>query len=420
MLRLWAITGQGRLFESLQYRDYRLFWFGQLISVLGFQMLMLTQIWLVYDLTGSTVQLGLVGLSSAVPSIVLNLFGGVVADKVNPRRLIMGSQLLGAVVMVALATLTVTDVVQAWHVMIAAFLMGGLGAFDGPSRQSIFPHLIDRRSMQNAVALNSVIWQGTRIVGPAAAGILIGVVGPAIIFYMTAVGFVTFVLFLAAVRMPAIERRSSGSVMQDMGDGLAFIRRNFIFMFLLGMTFFNSFFGLSYVQLLPVFQKDVLHVSESGLGLLAGMAGTGALAGTFIVAAMGGIRRKGLVMIGGAMVFGVMLVLFGYSRWFWISVPLVALAGLSSSIYMVLAQTTLQMLVPDQFRGRVMGIWGITYNLMPMGGFQAGMVASLVDARFAVALGGVAVIGFALLGAARSTQVRGLGVLPVPEVRSPS
>jgi MFS family permease len=304
--------------------------------------------------------------------------------------------------------------------MIAAFLMGGLGAFDGPSRQAIFPHLIDRRSMQNAVALNSVIWQGTRIVGPAGAGVLIGVVGSAIIFYMTAVGFVTFVLFLAAVRMPSIERRNSRSVMRDMGDGLAFIGRNFIFMFLLGMTFFNSFFGLSYVQLLPVFQKDVLHVSESGLGLLAGMAGAGALAGTFIVAAMSGIRRKGVVMIGGAVVFGVTLVLFGYSSWFWISVVLVALGGLSSSIYMVLAQTTLQMLVPDQFRGRIMGIWGITYNLMPMGGFQAGMVASLVDARFAVALGGVAVIVFALLGAARSTQVRGLGVLPVPEVRSPS
>ena len=417
MLRLRGITADGRLFESLQYRDYRLFWFGQLVSVLGFQMLMLTQLWLVYDLTGSTIQLGLVGLSSAVPSIVLNLFGGVVADKVNPRRLIMATQLLGAVVILALATLALSDVIQAWHVMVAAFFMGGLMAFDGPSRQSIFPHLIDRRSMQNAVALNAVVWQGTRIVGPGLAGILIEVVGTAVIFYMTAVGFVIFVLFLAAVRMPQIERRSSGSVMRDMGEGLAFIRDNFIFAFLLGMTFFNSFFGLSYVQLLPVFQKDVLNVSESGLGLLAGMAGVGALSGTFIVASMSGIRRKGLVMIGGAVVFGATLVLFGYSRWFWVSVPLVALAGFSSSIYMVLSQTALQMRVPDQFRGRVMGIWIITYNLMPLGGFQAGVVASLVDVRFAVALGGVAVMGFALLGAARSAEVRGLGVLPVAEVR---
>ena len=390
MHALSAIKSRTHIFDALRYRDYRLFWSGQVVSVLGFQMLIVAQGWLVYDLTGSRLQLGLVGLSSAVPAIVLNLVGGVAADKVNPRRLIMGTQSIAAVVLVVLATLTLTDLVRPWHVMVTAFLMGGLGAFDQPSRQAIFPHLIDRRSLMNAVALNA-----------------------AVTFYLAAAGFVVFVLFLAAVQMPPIERATSANFLRDMAAGLRFIRDNHIFTFLLGMTFFNSFFGLSYIFLMPVFQKDILRVGASGLGLLLAMGGVGALSGTMIVTSLGNVRRKGLLMIGGAVAFGITLLLFAYSPWFGLSLVLVTLAGGTSSAYMISAQSTLQMLVPDQFRGRVMGFWGMTYQIMPLGGFQAGVLATIVSAPFAVALGGIAVIAFAILGAARDTQVRHLGTQPV-------
>ena len=405
-----SIKSRTHVFEALRYRDYRLFWMGQLVSVVGLQMLMVAQGWLVYDLTGSRLQLGLVGLSSAAPSILLNLFGGVVADKVNPRRLIMATQSISCLVLLVLATLTALHLVQPWHIMVVAFLMGGLGAFDGPSRQVIFPYLIDRKVLMNAVALNSTVWQSTRIVGPALAGVLLAVVGPSVIFYLAALGFGTFVLFLAAVRMPAIVRNTSSHFMSDMGDGLRYIWNNHIFAFILGMTFFNSFFGLSYIQLMPVFQKDVLHVGPSGLGLLLAMGGVGALSGTLIVGALGNFRAKGLLMIVGAVAFGLLLLLFAYSRWFPISLVLVALAGAASSIYMISAQITLQMLVPDQFRGRVMGIWGIAYNLMPLGGFQGGVLATLFGAPVAVAVGGSAVIAFAILAAARNVQIRRLGL----------
>ena len=408
-----TLQGRSRTLEALRYRDYRLYWFGQLISVLGHQMLIMALGWMVYDMTGSRLQLGLLGLVTAVPAILLNLAGGVVADKVNPRRLIMGTQTTAAVVVGVLATLSATGHVQPWHIMVTAFLMGGLGAFDQPSRQAIFPHLIERRAMMNAVALNSSIWQGTRILGPALAGVLIDLVGASIAFYLAAAGFITFVLFLSNVRMPQIEREPSANFLQDMASGLKFIRDNHIFTFLLGMTFFNSFFGMSYIFLMPVFQKDVLRVGASGLGLLLAMGGVGALSGTIIVASLGNIRRRGLLMIGGAVAFGFLLVLFANSRWFPVSLVLVGLAGAASSIYMVLAQSTLQILVPDQFRGRVMGFWGITYSLMPLGGFQGGVMATIFSAPIAVALGGSAVIAFALLGAGRNSQIRRLGTQPV-------
>ena len=408
-----TIQGRSHALEALRYRDYRLYWFGQLISVLGHQMLIMALGWLVYDITGSRLQLGLLGLVTAVPAILLNLAGGVVADKVNPRRLIMGTQTTAAVVVGVLATLSATGHILPWHIMVTAFLMGGLGAFDQPSRQAIFPHLIERRALMNAVALNSSIWQGTRILGPALAGVLIDLVGASIAFYLAAAGFITFVLFLSNVRMPQIKRDPSANFLQDMASGLRFIRDNHIFTFLLGMTFFSSFFGMSYIFLMPVFQKDVLMVGASGLGLLLAMGGVGALSGTIIVASLGNIRRRGLLMIGSAVAFGCLLVLFAYSRWFPVSLVLVGLASAASSIYMVLAQSTLHILVPDQFRGRVMGFWGITYSLMPLGGFQGGVMATIFSAPIAVALGGSAIIAFALLGAGRNSQIRRLGPQPV-------
>lgn len=396
------------MLEALVYRDFRLFWFGSLASVMGFQMLILTQSWMIYDLTGSKVQLGLVGLASAVPSIGLTLFGGVVADKVDQRRLIIVTQLLAVVIVVALGVLTLMDRIAPWHLMVSAFIMGGVGAFDMPSRMAIFPYLIERRSMMNAVALNSVIWQGTRVIGPAAAGMIIALVGPAYTYLTAAAGFLIFVLFLALVRVPRVARASSGNMLKDMRQGLAFVRDNHIFGFLLGMTFFNSFFGMSYIQLMPVFQKDILLVDERGLGLLLAAGGAGALLGTLAVASVGKRLPPGWLIIGGGFLFGATILAFASSRWFLPSLGLVFLGGLMSSVYMIAVQSTLQMLVPDQFRGRVMGFWGMTYTLMPLGGFQASIVASFLGAPFAIAVGASLVMAFAVLGAARNAQVRGL------------
>ncbi|MEE8442600.1 MAG: MFS transporter, partial [Dehalococcoidia bacterium] len=207
-------------------------------------------------------------------------------------------------------------------------------------------------------------------------------------------------------------RSSSANFFQEMIAGLTFIRNHHIFTFLLGMTFFNSFFGMSYILLMPVFQKDILNAGPSALGLLLSMGGAGALTGTAIVLSLGNFRRRGLLMIAGAVSFGCMVIAFAFSRWLPLSLLLVTLAGASSSIYMIIAQSTLHMLVPDHFRGRIMGFWGITYFMMPLGGFQAGLLASFFSASVPVAMGGAAVVAFALLGAARNPQIRRLGMPP--------
>ncbi len=400
------------MFEALGYRGYRLFWFGSLASVMGFQMLLLTQGWLMYRLTGSPVQLGLVGLASAVPSILLTFFGGVLADKVDQRRLIIATSFLGALIVVAMGLLTLAEMIQPWHLIVGALLLGGVGAFDMPSRQAIFPHLIERRSMMSAVTLNAMIWQGTRIVGPALGAVGIALAGPGYTFLAAAAGYVIFVLFLGMVRLPKVERTVSGNMLKEMGQGLAYVRGNHLFAFLLGMTFFNSFFGMAYITLMPIFQRDILQVGVGGLGWLMTLGGVGAFTGTFAVASIGKNLPKGRLIIGGALLFGASIVAFAYSQWFLLSLGLVFLGGMMSSVYMIAVQSTLQMLVPDQFRGRVMGFWGMTYTMLPLGGFQAGVVTSFLGAPFAVAMGGALVMAFAVVAAARNAQVRRLGADP--------
>jgi MFS family permease len=397
------------ILSALRYRNYRLFWFGQLASVTGFQILLVSQAWLVYDLTGSVLQLGLTGIFSAVPAIALALVGGVAADKLNRRSLLMLTQTLQAISVAILATLIATGLVEVWHIWINAAFISATGAFDMPSRQAIFPHLINRKDMTNAVALNSLIWQSTRVVGPAFAGIIITFMEIAAAFYFATIGFITFTIFLSLIRMPEISQSKKDNMGKEMLRGLGFIRDNNIFAFLLGMTFVNSFFGMSYIFLMPVFAKDILEAGPSGLGVLLAAQGLGGLTGTLLVTSRGKIQLQGRVIIGAAITFGVFLIFFAFSSWYFISIGLLFIAGSLLSVYMVISQSAMQLLVPDTYRGRVMGIWGLTYTfVLPLGGMQASAVASIFSPSIAVAFGAIMVILFALVGATGNSQIRNL------------
>ena len=262
---------------ALHYPAYRAFWLGLLASVSGFQMLRFGQFWLVYQLTGSPLALGYVGLANGVPAICLNLFGGVFADRFDQRRLIMTTQSLTASLIFVLATLTLLNVVQVWHVLVIAFCAGAVESFDQPARQSLYPHLIDRKVMVSAVALNSSIWQGTRIIMPAVAGCIIAWTGTAVAFYLAGLGFLTMATVMYRLQVPPITRQARGSAVHDIREGLTFIRQNSIFSFLIAMTFFNSFFGLAYITLMPVLAVEILHVGAKGQGLLMGAGGVGSL-----------------------------------------------------------------------------------------------------------------------------------------------
>ena len=403
-----------QVFAALRRPGFRRFWIGMVASVLGFQIMTVAQGWLVYDLTDSKLYLGYVGLAAGLPAIVLNLIGGVVADKVDQRKLLIVTQTLSGLIMLTLATLVLADLVQIWHVMVTAFLTGSVQAFDAPSRQALFPRLIEREDMMNAVALNSMVWQGTRVIGPAIGGIIIGTrLGISPGFYAAFLGFLLMAVMVSTLRLPPATRETGSSFIQDMAQGLNFVRTNRIFTFLIGMTFFNSVFGMSYIFLFPVFARDTFEAGTSGMGYLSAATGLGALLGTLVTASLGDFKRKGWLLLGGAVLFGVFLILFAATSEFIASLPLalvlVFLAGASTSIYMITVMSTLQTLVPNELRGRVMGIYGMTWSLLPVGAMQAGAIAEYTSASFAVGVGGGAVILFAVGMSLAGRQVRRLG-----------
>lgn len=381
-----------------------------LASVSGFQMLRFGQFWLIFQITESPLALGYVGLANGVPAILLNLFGGVAADKVDQRRLIMAAQSIIAVLVFVLATLTLLDVVRVWHILTMAFLAGSVEAFDQPARRALFPHLIDRKDMMSAVAMNGAIWPGTRIMAPAVAGLIIAWAGTAATFYISAVGFLIMAVVIYGLKVPKVPSRPSTSTIHDLREGLGFIGKNSMFSYLIAMTFFSSFFGMAYVPLMPLFAEEILKVGAAGQGWLLGVGGVGSLLTTIWFAAKGGNTSRSLLIIGGGVMSGISVVAFALTS-VWIGSFILALAlmffvGVFNTMQNTALQASLQMLVPDHIRGRVMGIYGMTYNIRPLGGMQAGALAILITAPFSIAVGGLAVTIFAVGSALASRNVR--------------
>ena len=400
---------------ALRYPAYRKYWFGTLASVSGFQMLTFAMLWVAYDLTNSPLFLGYVGALNAIPAILLNLFGGVFADMFDKRRLIIGCQLVTAALIFVLALMTLFDALHIYNLLLIAFLAGAVNAFDQPARQALYPHLIERSAIMSAVSLNAAIWQGTRIVAPAIAGLIIAYLGTSISLFLSGAGFVTMALVMVALKVPQIERGGSGNAARDMLDGLKFIIGNSAFSFLIAMTFFNSFFGMAYIFMMPIFAVDILKVGADGQGVLMGVSGVGALATTMILGSVGNFRQKGLMLIGGATAFGLSLMLFGTASQaypsYLLALGIMLFIGIFNSIYMISIMSSLQMMVPNSMRGRVMGFYGMTWSIMPLGGMQAGWIANYLGAPLAVFIGGLAVAGFAVGPAMLNKQVRNIGTL---------
>ena len=404
-----------KLPPALRYPQYRDYWLGTLASVGGFQMLMFGQGWLMFELTQSPLYLGYVGLANAASAIALNLFGGVFADRLDKRRLIFVTQLITASLIFLLGALTITGLVEVWHILAIAFVAGAVNAFDQPARQALYPHLIPRQAIVSAVALNSAVWQGTRIVAPAIAGFVISLVGTASSFFLAGAGFVVMAVVILMIKVPPIESSSGQSPMRDMLEGLKFIGGSAIFSFLIGMTFFNSFFGMAYIMMMPAFAVDILKVGADGQGALMSVGGIGALAVTMLLGSMGNFERKGLLIVGGGVAFGLSVAAFALTARYVGSYPLamalMVIMGISSSTYMISIMSSLQLLVPDNMRGRVMGFYNMTWSIMPLGAFQAGAVAEFVGIPAAIAIGGALVTLFALGPALLNRQVRNIGVI---------
>ena len=377
-------------------------------------MLTFGQFWLVYELTESPLFLGYVGAANAFAAIALNLFGGVFADKLDKRRLIIITQMTTAALIFLLATLTVTGLVAVWHILVIALITGAVNAFDQPARQALYPHLIDRSAMVSAVALNSAIWQGTRIIAPAAAGYVIATLGTSSTFFLAGGGFAIMAMVIFWLQVPNIET-SAGNPIQDMVDGLKFIKGDSVFWFLIGMTFFNSFFGMAYINMMPAITVDVLGLGAGAQGTMLSAGGVGAFSMTMLLGSRSNFRHKGLLIIGGGAMFGLSVAGFAITAHFFASFSLamffMVIMGMSSSIYMISIMSSLQLLVPDHMRGRVMGFYGMTWSIMPLSATQAGAVASFTNVPFALALGGILVAAFALGPALINKKLRNVGTL---------
>jgi MFS family permease len=400
--------GKARTILSvLRQRNYRFYWLGHFSSVLAQNMEMVAQSWLVLQLTNSPLLLGLTGLTNSIPTIALTLVGGVMADRTDRRGIVLFAQGITAAFFFILATLVISGRIRLWHILLLAFLSGCLRAFERPSRLALLPQTISKEEMPSAVALAGTIWQLNRLIGPAVAGMLIYLVDVGPTYYACFLSSVAALICWYLIRIQGYDfpGRQSG-LFQHMMDGLRFIRSDEVFYIFIAMTFFNSVFGMSYSILMPVFARDILLVGSQGFGFLQSAGGAGALGGTIMVAASARWRRKGLQAVSGAIVFGMLLVGFGFSSSYPLSLVLVLLIGLASQFYMTTISTILQLKLPDQFRGRVMGIFGLTWDLMPVGGAVAGTMAEYTGAPVAVAFGGFWVMAMALWVVLRLPGVR--------------
>jgi MFS family permease len=381
----------GRL-GALSDSRYRRYWLGSMASVGGIQLVVLGQGWLIVNvLGGSAIALGLLGGATAVPTILITLFGGVLADRIDRRLLLMITALMSAALLLFLATLDATGIVQIWHVVVIAGVLGLVQGMDQPTRNAFFPALIRREDLGSAVALNAILWQSTRIVSPMIGGIAIALFNTAVVFYASAIGFIAMFVVLLTLRVPHTPQQTTRNILGELREGIGYIARTRLFAALILLTYAHMLLGMQYIQLMPLVANHY-HVGSQGLGLLFTMVGLGAVSGTFItlrVQAGQSLGRTLLLAVAGA---ECLIVAFALAPTYEVALALLFLASVCNSMFTISSMTALQMRVPDALRGRVMGIHGITFSMMPLGGLIGGAVAAYSDVRVAIGLGALVML----------------------------
>lgn len=384
-------------FTSLKNRHYRWFWLGMLASFIGIHLQLVARNWLVYEMTGSALALGIVIAAWGLPILLLSLYGGAVADRVKKRDLLIVTQVANGIITLIIAILIATEGILLWHLIAAAALTGIIFAFHVPARLAIIPELVQKREILNAIALNSTGMNLSRFVGFAIGGALLGVIGVAGVYYV--VVFCFFVSAALLFMLPVVEKvrqRAVTSIKVDMMEGLRYIYHSPLLRSLLAMAFVSIAFGLPYMNLMPVFAVDIFDVGEFGLGFLLGMAGLGSLIGSLILASLGDFRRKGLLCIGLAFGFGATVALFGFSDSYPLSLVLLIAVGLLGAGYLAVNNTLIQSKVPHEMLGRVMSIYVMTFAMMPLGTLPLGAVSEAIGAQPAIGAGGIIVVLFTL------------------------
>jgi MFS family permease len=382
--------------RSLRHRNFQLFFSGQMISLIGTWMQTVAQAWLVYRITGSSLLLGVVGFAGQIPIFLFAPLGGLAADRLNRHRVVIGTQAASMVLAFILAGLTLFHVIKVWEIVVLSALLGVVNAFDVPARQSFLIEMVVREDLMNAIALNSSMFNGARVIGPAIAGILVARIGEGWCFFANAVSYIAVIIGLLLMKLGPLRTAPKGSSpFEHIVEGFRYVWRTAPLHALILLIGLVSLVAVPYSVLMPIFADRVLHRGAHGLGILMGAAGVGALFGALTLAVRRNLRGLGRVVGLSAVGFGVSLILFSFSKSFWLSVVLLIPVGYAVMLEMSGSNTLIQSMVPDELRGRAMAMYTMMFmGMAPIGSLLSGALAGAIGAPFTVALGGLgAIIG---------------------------
>jgi MFS family permease len=386
-------------FSSFQYPNYRKWFAGQSLSLMGTWMQSVAQGWVVYELTGSKLALGTITFAGSVPSLFLLLPAGALADRMSKRRLLVITQIAMMMLALTLALLTATKNLQVWQVAVLAFFLGIANSFDAPARQALVVDLVEnRRDLQNAIALNSTMFNLARVIGPAIGGLVLAAVGAALCFGLNALSFLAVILALLSLRLhEGAKQPRSVHMLPQIADGVRYVWGNKPVRAIMVMIGVSTLFGFFYSVLMPAFAVDVLQVGEAGLGMLNAAVGAGALIAALTVASLSHSRYKVRQLAVGSLLYPVALIGFALSRSFPIALAFLCLVGFAFISQNATSNTLVQSIVPDELRGRVMSVYSLLFfGTAPFGSLLAGGLAQAFSPTFAVVAGAVLTLAFAL------------------------
>ncbi len=400
-------SGQSRLpavFRSLKHRNFRLFFGGQLISLVGTWMQTIAEAWLIYRLTGSSVLLGLLGFVGQIPIFLLSPIGGLAADRWPRQRVVITTQVASMLLGFTLAALTLTGRIRVWEIIMLATLLGVVNAFDVPARQSFLIEMVGREDLLNAIALNSSMFNGARVAGPAVAGLLVARIGEGWCFFVNGVSYIAVLAGLLMMRIEnSLVAHDGSSPIEKLREGFRFVRHARPIRTLLILLGVVSFMALPFSVLMPIFADRILHGGASAYGNLMGAVGLGAMFGALSLAMRQELRGLGKIVAYSAIGLGASLTLFGASRWFWASFVALTLAGFTMMMQFTSINTLIQAMVPDQLRGRVMSLYSMMFlGMTPIGSLVAGALADRIGAP-----GGLASLAGGIVFARKWPSMRG-------------
>jgi len=425
-----TLNGIKNTFRSLQYRNYRLFFGGQSISLTGTWIQRIAMPWLVYHLTGSVVLLGVVGFAGQIPTFLLASYAGVITDRRNRYHILITTQILAMIQALTLALLFFLGVIQVWHILALSVMLGLINAFDMPARQSFVIEMVEKKEdLGNAIALNSSMVNGARLLGPSIAGVLIAATGEGVCFLINGLSYLVVIASLLYMKVtPRVINKKSARFLQELKEGFHYTFGFAPIKSIILLLALVSLMGMPYSVLMPVFAKEILHGDSHTFGFLMGASGLGAISGAMYLASRKNAAGLERVIPMAAAAFGLGLIAFSQSRLFWVSMIMMVLTGLGMMLTMASSNTIIQTVVDDSKRGRVMSFYAMAFmGTVPFGSLFAGGMAKVVGAPLTLTIGGAACIVGAVFFARQLPKIqaailpvyREMGIRPERRVKEP-